>query len=606
MEQHKQNSGLKSFLANPVARCPSLDVSGSGDQIFDSNINLAERVRLVQATSLDTATEAYKFGLVQEAVSLSNQASEINRDISKTVSAVRAQSAVTASKLSSLERQSWAHELDADLYEGSGLGLTKEAKERLSQVMAAPSVSRIASPSSVYRTTKNPEHGSSLGLEASLGVEASLGASAGVVFRRLQVLRAKLQECLTPLILAAKAERSDRDTFPLTALWKKELLLWPGPDASVERVESLRKSLLESPLERRADFADLCRKVVAAENDLKVRKKLGGHNLNESLLNRKLQIPRTSTTDWNSNLQAQLLWEPAEPEPKSWLHKTVELDGQPRRVGTVQYQGLTEFAPGEWLGVELQDWCTWAAKNDGCVDGVRYFEGRSAVFVRSDRVAEIQPGTDLQDLKPEVWVQEEDPTSSSILLETVIRGYCADADEKHLQHILHAVASSRIVTLPQIAKLATVADLGMLFPELSTKARRVLRRVAREIGASLAQEPEALSPSVRHWLQKIKMSRYEENFQRNKILTLEQVSRDVGDHRLQIAGIHSIKDRNAIMNEVVCLRQSDRVPPRFPTRSASVTEVPSRSELGISATRPLQISDLPFPRRPAPARPVNL
>jgi hypothetical protein len=39
--------------------------------------------------------------------------------------------------------------------------------------------------------------------------------------------------------------------------------------------------------------------------------------------------------------------------------------------GTVRFVGATQFAAGEWVGIELDD---ADGKNDGAVQGVRYFE----------------------------------------------------------------------------------------------------------------------------------------------------------------------------------------------------------------------------------------
>lgn len=50
-------------------------------------------------------------------------------------------------------------------------------------------------------------------------------------------------------------------------------------------------------------------------------------------------------------------------------------------IGTVKFSGNTEFAPGVWVGVELD---TQAGKNDGSVSGKYYFECRPGygLFVR--------------------------------------------------------------------------------------------------------------------------------------------------------------------------------------------------------------------------------
>ncbi len=55
------------------------------------------------------------------------------------------------------------------------------------------------------------------------------------------------------------------------------------------------------------------------------------------------------------------------------------------RNGFVRYVGQTHFAPGDWVGVELDD---DSGKNDGAVQGERYFDctpGRG-MFVRPSTV----------------------------------------------------------------------------------------------------------------------------------------------------------------------------------------------------------------------------
>jgi dynactin 1 len=68
------------------------------------------------------------------------------------------------------------------------------------------------------------------------------------------------------------------------------------------------------------------------------------------------------------------------------IGQTVELnDG---RTATIRFIGQTEFAPGEWIGVELED---NGGKNDGSVKGERYFEcemGRG-MFVRLAAITSI-------------------------------------------------------------------------------------------------------------------------------------------------------------------------------------------------------------------------
>jgi dynactin 1 len=58
------------------------------------------------------------------------------------------------------------------------------------------------------------------------------------------------------------------------------------------------------------------------------------------------------------------------------------------RQGVIRYLGNATFATGEWLGLELPD---DTGKNDGSVNGERYFECRPGygIFVRPESITEI-------------------------------------------------------------------------------------------------------------------------------------------------------------------------------------------------------------------------
>ena len=61
------------------------------------------------------------------------------------------------------------------------------------------------------------------------------------------------------------------------------------------------------------------------------------------------------------------------------IGQTIEL--QDGRIATVRYIGDAHFAPGDWVGVELDE---ASGKNDGSVQGQRYFEctPKYGMFIR--------------------------------------------------------------------------------------------------------------------------------------------------------------------------------------------------------------------------------
>lgn len=64
--------------------------------------------------------------------------------------------------------------------------------------------------------------------------------------------------------------------------------------------------------------------------------------------------------------------------------------GQTELMGTVKFLGPTEFAAGDWLGIELDE---QAGKNDGSVKGKRYFESKPehGIFVRPTAATKAEP-----------------------------------------------------------------------------------------------------------------------------------------------------------------------------------------------------------------------
>jgi len=67
------------------------------------------------------------------------------------------------------------------------------------------------------------------------------------------------------------------------------------------------------------------------------------------------------------------------------MHVSVSTSKDASHLGAIRFIGLTAFAPGVWIGVELFE---PNGKNDGSVLGQRYFECKNnhGLFVREDAV----------------------------------------------------------------------------------------------------------------------------------------------------------------------------------------------------------------------------
>jgi len=82
-----------------------------------------------------------------------------------------------------------------------------------------------------------------------------------------------------------------------------------------------------------------------------------------------------------------LLQKPSELAPNTQIQygQSITVAGH---VGNVRFLGPTSFAPGTWVGIELEK---PFGKNDGSVDGTRYFECEEAhgIFVRQEVLSEL-------------------------------------------------------------------------------------------------------------------------------------------------------------------------------------------------------------------------
>ncbi|XP_011875550.1 PREDICTED: kinesin-like protein KIF13A isoform X1 [Vollenhovia emeryi] len=85
--------------------------------------------------------------------------------------------------------------------------------------------------------------------------------------------------------------------------------------------------------------------------------------------------------------------------------------------GVIAYVGPTEFAPGTWIGVELD---APTGKNDGAVNGHRYFTCRSkcGIFVKMDKLIQDRRGRALRSYTK----QESTPAPSTSMRRSISKG----------------------------------------------------------------------------------------------------------------------------------------------------------------------------------------
>eukprot|EP00438_Fugacium_kawagutii_P011850 Skav236792 [mRNA] locus=scaffold1361:414131:424079:- [translate_table: standard] len=103
-------------------------------------------------------------------------------------------------------------------------------------------------------------------------------------------------------------------------------------------------------------------------------------------------------------------------------------------MGTVKFLGSTEFAAGEWLGIELDE---QAGKNDGSVKGKRYFESKPehGIFVRPTAATKVDTATAAVLQPPSVSVAQVVSPVEEIVPP------CPGGSGGHVRHVPAAVPS---------------------------------------------------------------------------------------------------------------------------------------------------------------------
>ena len=133
-------------------------------------------------------------------------------------------------------------------------------------------------------------------------------------------------------------------------------------------------------------------------------------------------------------------------------------------TGMVRYVGETEFASGIWVGIELDLY--GSGKNDGTIDGVRYFDAPpdTGLFVRPDELAHAVPWTtEFVDAAVDEWC-----AMHGLWLEEGSGGD-DDEDDEDLFARLEALQKQE----SEIARVVAEADVELNESELGVLGERV-------------------------------------------------------------------------------------------------------------------------------------
>eukprot|EP00933_Yihiella_yeosuensis_P051397 TRINITY_DN49326_c0_g1_i1.p1 TRINITY_DN49326_c0_g1~~TRINITY_DN49326_c0_g1_i1.p1 ORF type:complete len:508 (+),score=133.82 TRINITY_DN49326_c0_g1_i1:37-1560(+) len=106
---------------------------------------------------------------------------------------------------------------------------------------------------------------------------------------------------------------------------------------------------------------------------------------------KKVSTPSLSNPDSTTPRSSTYARSPSMMSPQPWLQEGTKVHvsvSAQMMVGTVKFVGTTEFAHGFWVGIALD---VPKGKNDGCVQGHRYFscEPQHGLFVRPSSVQKV-------------------------------------------------------------------------------------------------------------------------------------------------------------------------------------------------------------------------
>ncbi|KAJ3038720.1 CAP-GLY domain-containing linker protein 1 [Rhizophlyctis rosea] len=196
--------------------------------------------------------------------------------------------------------------------------------------------------------------------------------------------------------------------------------------------------------------------------------------------------------------------------------------------GKLAFLGTTEFAKGQWAGVALAQ--EGMGKNDGSVNGVRYFEcpEKSGVFVRPETLDTVEFG---EDGKPIL----ERPTTTANG-----KGRSTSAVKNGLAtkpHVTRSISATTVTsTAPKVAprpKAATPTTVTKPPVAKSPVATKSVRRVPSSANGIASPKKEQVDKDVTILEKKIKELEAQNEALKAQVIEAEKKAVEVGEQQIQ-------------------------------------------------------------------------
>jgi len=211
---------------------------------------------------------------------------------------------------------------------------------------------------------------------------------------------------------------------------------------------------------------------------------------------------------------------------------------QTQLCGTIKFIGVTEFAGGEWMGIELDE---KAGKNNGCVKGKAYFDCKPdyGIFVRPTAVARIPPGSRRRSSAvPDLALQP--PSAPASPIKQALLGLpqspsaAAAARRSSLRSSRREEEGDRS---REIQKAGVQLELAEAMEDHDVDAIRRLLPAAQNLG--IAREEIAAAKRILSWELKQTMQ-----------MEVKAVSRSVGELSVAVGRLEAVSSKPATSSAV--------------------------------------------------------